>query len=99
MNPLSLISSVGKTVGSVGKVVKIGSSILKPSDAEISYGVQDQLPEEVTQVIERSAPRNVARVDYKESSKFGQRYKCYDDRGVFMGRVKCRHGSWRWEDA
>ncbi|MDB9460633.1 hypothetical protein PN473_19810 [Dolichospermum circinale CS-545/17] len=85
MNPLSLL----------GKAVSIGSFLA--SDAEISYGVQDHLPEEVKQVIERCAPKPVARVDYKESSKFGQRYKCYDERGVFMGRVKYRHGTWTWE--
>jgi putative lipoic acid-binding regulatory protein len=32
--------------------------------------VQDNLPEEVKQVIQRCAPKPVARVDYKESSKF-----------------------------
>ncbi|MGB3422445.1 MAG: hypothetical protein WBA52_18800 [Dolichospermum sp.] len=85
MNPLSLL----------GKAVSIGSFLA--SDAEISYGVQDHLPEEVKQVIERCAPKPVHRVDYKESSKFGQRYKCYDERGVFMGRVKYRHGTWTWE--
>jgi glycyl-tRNA synthetase (class II) len=86
MDPFSLL----------GKVTELGSSFLAPSDAEVSYGVQDHLPEEVKQVIERCAP-NVARVDYKESSKFGQRYKCYDERGVFIGRVKYRHGTWSWE--
>jgi hypothetical protein len=84
MDPLSLL----------GQAAKIGSSFLTPSDAEVSYGVQ-----EVKQVIKRCVPRPVARVDYKESSKFGQRYKCYDERGVFMGRVKYRHGNWCWEDA
>lgn len=87
MDPLSLF----------GKVVGIGGSFLTPSDAEVSYGVQNHLPEEVKRVIARCAPRHVARVDYKESSKFGQRYKCYDERGVFMGRVKYRHGTWSWE--
>jgi hypothetical protein len=89
MDPLSLL----------GKAAKMGSSFLTPSDAEVSHGVQAHLPEEVREVIERCAPGTVARVDYKESSKFGQRYKCYDERGVFVGRVKYRHGTWQWEQA
>jgi hypothetical protein len=93
---LSLECCVIDPLSLLGKAVGIGSSFLATSDAEVSYGVQDHLPEEVKQVIERCASKPVARIDYKESSKFGQRYKCYDERGVFMGRVKYRHGTWTY---
>ncbi|OKH26712.1 hypothetical protein NIES593_01290 [Hydrococcus rivularis NIES-593] len=62
---------------------------------EVSNNRFPHLPQEVQSLIAQNAPSTV-HVETK-SNKHGQRYKCYDQSGRCIGRIKGAPGSRYWQ--